>query len=583
MQNVTQAYAASMKSPLRNRGYIRVRFGLLNDEIQAAASLGSATSSDLYYSDDSKLFSGRIDTKIYGTLEGDFCKVDGSMLFPPRENSTITRYNTGWISQSLVSDGPVTVQVDFSQAFTWYGLTLNFGPNYPADFDIVAGGSTIEVRDNDVDLYRLNNVFTNVSTLSIVFRRMVHPDTRARIRFIQFGVVLEYTNTEVLDSTLSRRVSPISEYVPQYDFNVRVRNVDHFFDVDNPDSPVHFFNSDQAIAVMYGYELDDGTVEWLPKRTVFCSGWEADNFSATIYGQDILRNLNSEYYKGTYNVNGRTLRALAVDVLTSAGITDYMLDSQLSTITTQLPIPRVSHKEALQLIANAGRCILRFTSTGGVVIEQPMAQTANFKMEHQDMTSYPITRKLEDVSTVTVQYHLWFKSADTAEETLYNETVTVESGEVKTLLFNNAQFDYRVAISPTPGSGGGIVDSGAYFVSVLFGSAGTYNLTVYGKPFRIVETSYQRRLGDVGKPITWKNPLVGGWAMAWPLADWLYAYYSSTTEYEYDTRGNPELDVPDLIRQENEFAPNLRVRLTAYTLRFRQAFSGHVVARREGV
>lgn len=53
---------------------------------------------------------------------------------------------------------------------------------------------------------------------------------------------------------------------------------------------------------------------------------------------------------------------MALEVLESAGITDereYYIDPYLKKIIVYNPLPVVSHAEALQIIANAGRCALR--------------------------------------------------------------------------------------------------------------------------------------------------------------------------------------------------------------------------------
>lgn len=71
-------------------------------------------------------------------------------------------------------------------------------------------------------------------------------------------------------------------------------------------------------------------------------------------------------------------------------------------------------------------------------------------------------------------------------------------------------------------------------------------------------------------------------AMATDLADWLGDYYASGIEYEYTTRGNPELDVNDIIYQENEFHSGMKVNVYRQTLEFNQSFSGKVTARRIG-
>ena len=84
------------------------------------------------------------------------------------------------------------------------------------------------------------------------------------------------------------------------------------------------------------------------------------------------------------------------------------------------------------------------------------------------------------------------------------------------------------------------------------------------------------------KTIKWKNPLVSDIEMAEKLAEWLGEYYSASVEYEYDTRGNPEMDSSDIIYQENEFVENMKVNVYRQTLAFNQAFSGKVTTRRVG-
>ena len=68
--------------------------------------------------------------------------------------------------------------------------------------------------------------------------------------------------------------------------------------------------------------------------------------------------------------------------------------------------------------------------------------------------------------------------------------------------------------------------------------------------------------------------------MTHDLADWLGAYYSSGVEYEYNTRGNPEIDVTDVIYQENDFRGQMRVQVCQSTLDFNESFSGKITTRR---
>lgn len=100
--------------------------------------------------------------------------------------------------------------------------------------------------------------------------------------------------------------------------------------------------------------------------------------------------------------------------------------------------------------------------------------------------------------------------------------------------------------------------------------------------YKIVEKYATVSLNARGKTVKWKNPLISNTTMANELAAWLADYYTAGIEYEYDTRGNPELDATDIVYQENEFHDGMRVNIYRHTVNFKQAFSGRVTARRIG-
>lgn len=102
MQKVSKAYQDSMKSSLRERAYIMLSFGLVNQEAQAKAKI--APGDFAYYSNDSNIFGESTDDTIYATLEEGFTKVDGSMFFLPRQNLSNVYLNTGLVSKQLLTE-----------------------------------------------------------------------------------------------------------------------------------------------------------------------------------------------------------------------------------------------------------------------------------------------------------------------------------------------------------------------------------------------------------------------------------------------------------------------------------------------
>ena len=168
MQRVSREYKESMKSPLRERGYIMITFGLVNQEAQAKATIGQGRYS--YFSDISNIFGRKSNELAYATLEENFTRVDGTMLFLPRENTNAMYSDTGIISERMVSDERFELTINLNTGMTDFkGLTINFGENYPVDFDIVSStGQVIEFRDNSKSKWNTEEVLANTTSIKLI-------------------------------------------------------------------------------------------------------------------------------------------------------------------------------------------------------------------------------------------------------------------------------------------------------------------------------------------------------------------------------------------------------------------------------
>lgn len=739
MQKVSKAYKESMKSSLRERAYIMISFGLVNQEAQAKATVDNG--SYAYYSNKDNIFGEHIDDTVYATLEEEFTKVDGSMFFLPRATEGGRYYDTGIISDKLVSEAQCEVVISLNTIATDFkGLTINFGENYPVDFDIVGStGQTIEFRGNTKSKWSTEEVLENTTYIKLVFYKMKNPQSRLRIYSIMFGYGLVYYNDSVMSSTLDSYVSPIGADVPQFDFSVTLKNYDHYFNVDNPNSAINYLETGQEMDIMYGYQTPGSdTIEWIQGNHLWCSEWESDDNTATIRCQDIFRNMDGEYVKGLYSAAGKSYYALAEEILKDAGISEYYIDPRLKKLYSNNPIPRVKYKEALQIIANACRCVLTQSRDGKVQIKSnfmPSASIAtngeetysnatnvltdtpkveyatlagnyaptdgtmfflprngkavlttgyiskeisgangtftknpivtitmeairayyglklvfgtalpaaftirtykggepvneypvekdeisttsiilrdfddfdvmkieftktaepynrivlnyfslsdvvDFTMNRRDMTSSPKAIKQELIKEVIVPCYTY--QENNREENLVYEDINVVAGEVETYYIQDPSYGYKVKLDEVEGKAT-VVAWSNYFVTIKFNVTGSFKLEVQGYRYKIVEKYATVSLNARGKTVKWKNPLISNTTMANELAAWLADYYTAGIEYEYDTRGNPELDATDIVYQENEFHDGMRVNIYRHTVNFKQAFSGRVTARRIG-
>lgn len=739
MQKVSKAYKESMKSSLRERAYIMISFGLVNQEAQAKATVDNG--SYAYYSNKDNIFGEHIDDTVYATLEEEFTKVDGSMFFLPRATEGGRYYDTGIVSDKLVSEARCEVVISLNTIATDFkGLTINFGENYPVDFDIVGStGQTIEFRGNTKSKWSTEEVLENTTYIKLVFYKMKNPQSRLRIYSIMFGYGLVYYNDSVMSSSLDSYVSPIGADVPQFDFSVTLKNYDHYFNVDNPNSAINYLETGQEMDIMYGYQTPGSdTIEWIQGNHLWCSEWESDDNTATIRCQDIFRNMDGEYVKGLYSAAGKSYYALAEEILKDAGISEYYIDPRLKKLYSNNPIPRVKYKEALQIIANACRCVLtqsrdgkvqiksnfmpsasiatngeetysnaanvltdtpkveyatlagNYTPTDGTMFFLPrngkatlttgyvskeisgangtftknpvvtitmeairayyglklvfgtalpaaftirtykggepvneypvekdeinttsiilrdfddfdvmkieftktaepynrivlnyfsLSDVVDFTMNRRDMTSSPKAIKQELIKEVIVPCYTY--QENNREENLVYEDIDVVAGEVVTYYIQDPSYGYKVKLDEVEGKAT-VVAWGNYFATIKFNVTGSFKLEVQGYRYKIVEKYATVSLNARGKTVKWKNPLISNTTMANELAAWLADYYTAGIEYEYDTRGNPELDATDIVYQENEFHDGMRVNIYRHTVNFKQAFSGRVTARRIG-
>ena len=358
MQLVSKEYKEAMQLPFRNRAYIRVSIGVVNSDAQNNAVLDEETELT-YYSDGKKPFDGYTVSKPYATAEQNFSKVDGSMYFLPKETDGYSFYNNGIVTNDIL--GSVYISFGGMVGLDIKGLTIDFGECYPTQFTIRSDSGAKSYK-NDKQLFTTEDAFDGTSYFIITPITMLGGQDRMRIYQMTFGIANTFSNDKVINCSLKDYVSPISETIPSMDVSLTIDNQDLYYSPDNPESAIAYMEIGQEVKVSFGYDVTgNGDIEWLPETTTFLNTWSADDVQAKFTATDRFYQLTDTYYKGLYRSGGITLYDLALDVLNDAGIEDereYYIDPYLKRITVYNPLPAVKHSEALQIIANAGRCAL---------------------------------------------------------------------------------------------------------------------------------------------------------------------------------------------------------------------------------
>ncbi len=358
MQNVSKAYKEAMKALGRDRGYIKATIGIINSKAQKNIRI-SDSSSLAYYSNKKQLFEGNMVERIYATAEQDFSKADGSMYFLPKSHNA-SFYNNGIVSDELLG----TICIDFvgDEVYDIKGFMIDFGDCFPVDFTIENDEGVHTYSGNDKRYWTTEDVFSSTSFLIIKAAEMVNGQGRLRIYQFSCGIVNTFTNNEITNYSSKEYVSAITDTLPSNDVSLTVANYDQYYNPDNPNSALAFMELGQEVKIQFGYDISgNGDIEWLPEKTSYLQSWSANDAEATFTSVDRFEYMSGTYYRGLFREDGISLYDLAVDVLEDAGISgssEYYLDPYLKKVTVQNPMPPVKHTEALQIIANAGRCSL---------------------------------------------------------------------------------------------------------------------------------------------------------------------------------------------------------------------------------
>lgn len=370
MQLASKEFEQAMKLPFRNRGYIRVSIGVVNSDAQNNARVDMENTKLTYFSNGSHPFNGYMVNKEYATCEQDFSKVDGSMYFLPEKGSGYELYNNGIVTNEIL--GSVYINFNGVVGLDIKGLTIDFGEYYPTRFTIETDKG-IKAYENNKSLFVTEDSFDGTSYIIITPSIMVNGKGRLRIHQMNFGIANMFGNEKVISCSTNEFVSPISDSIPSMDVSLKIDNHDLYYSVDNPESALAYMETGQEVKVAFGYDVTgNGDIEWLPETTTYLDTWSADDVEANFTSTDRFFQLTGTYYRGIYRSSGISLYDLAIDVLKDAGFIDareYYIDPYLKKIIVYNPLPPVSHAEALQIIANAGRCVLKEERDGKIYIK----------------------------------------------------------------------------------------------------------------------------------------------------------------------------------------------------------------------
>lgn len=380
MIRVSNVYKEIMNRPVRNRAYISIGIGIIN---QNAQEDGEALGTFAYWSE-GNVFDANQSRVEYATMEENFMKLDGSMVFVPEDDELKQFQYNGLTTEAIVEDKVDLpwIKIEFSDTYAIKGLTLEFGSAYPTEFQV----ETVEknlVFSNDSERFVTEEVLGDTDYILITPTAMAGGKQRFRLKSVLMGVGLQYSNAQTQQFSHDDFVSSISEELPSERMSFSFYDEGGRFDVDDENSFIDYLETMQQVTLSFGLEHDDGKIEWHQVATNYLKDWKSQKGIVTINATDRLSQMKEKYTLGN-RLYERTAYQEAESIFTDAGLEpdEYWMDDYLHDVVLVNPMPEATHRECLQLLVNACRCILRQDENGRILIKANFATV----LDPEDLT-----------------------------------------------------------------------------------------------------------------------------------------------------------------------------------------------------
>lgn len=400
MQTVSEQWKNAHKRTLLGESYVEVSLDVADPDSLADAS--SQDNGAVYISDTPQVVSEVDKTPVpYCTLEQNLWVLDGARKALPVSDYGVS----GYVGDALCNDVCVfaekipVITLNFSRVFNNIipGITITWSPTYGefADSFVVTAynGDTVvatkQVSENRSVKSTVMMDIVGYNRIVIMVTKWCLPHHRARVEEIFVGMNKVYSKTDLFSYSHSQSVDPISTSLPKNEIKFSIDNISGEYNPYNEQGMAKYLRERQEVKTRYGLKMNDGSVEWIKGGTFYLSEWYAkqNGITADFTARDLLEFM-SGICEDDHDLSPRTLYDMAQKVLTDAGLplnddgsVKWVIDESLKSITTTAPLPADTLANCLQLIANAGMCVLYQDRTGTLRIEPLKFDVTDYKID----------------------------------------------------------------------------------------------------------------------------------------------------------------------------------------------------------
>lgn len=582
-----------LKKPKRNLGFLKVKFNIVDPETNPDLS---SNSEEIFNDLDNIKETTIPQSKNYATLEKNFWLLNDSQPIYGSEELEQTYVSSYMSDKNCLFSDKACITLTSSVYLTTLGLTMVFDSidkNYAKKLKVKAYRDSTMIMDKDYTLssysdrliFADNEELVRWNKIEIYFIESSLPYRRIRVNQLLFGIMETYTDENLISAESKEKTTMINSELPTHTFKFTIDNMNKLFNPDNPQGWYRYILQQQPISYEWGYQLDDGTIEWILGGKMLLTGSvEVGENQVSFSTTSLINYLTKVYKKGVYNSSGRSLYDLAVDVLEDSNIdsSQYNLWNGLKSIKTDAPLPKLEARQLLQIIATTGNCIL-FTNRENVINIQPFNYVLNPDgMSYDFITSNPVVKVQSELHN-TIIYINHYSKEDNVSELFKNESLEITG--TKTI---EIEYDLATDISATI-TGGTIVNANYYgryaILKITNTGEDTISLKVSGKKINNSQTIDSKQFNDDGENIEYKNDLITQMVESskeTKLKDFIGNWYNNRNIYSFENRGDIVKDTREIIPIETDFSNSLIGYLVENNINYDGAWSGNSVVVKVG-
>lgn len=340
----------------------------------------------------------------YATLEQNFFVLDGSATEMPDNPQDIVYFSSVQAGADGAFQTPPVLRIDFTENHTSIGLTLQFSEDWPLQIEVRwydLSGTQKDKKQFEPDglTYFCQYQVEDYGAIEIAFLRAL-PYHNVKLTHIKYGATYQWGSDMIKTGKLVNDTDPISNQIKTDKLTFDFVDQNDDFNIGNTNGMHKTFQKKQR---MLPYEIIDG--EKLLLGTFFLDGNSTTKNISKISAIDYKGMLSNTDFRDGRIYSGDLAGPLIDEIMTAAGITDYVVDAETAAVPLYGTLKVQSCQKALREVLFACGAVINTSRRAGVDIHRADRQITTLVPRERKFST---TLKTDHyVSDINVKYKTW--------------------------------------------------------------------------------------------------------------------------------------------------------------------------------